>query len=325
MNMTRFQRMRLATIACVLTTMAAAPPALLASTYEPSGINLGGTSFMDGFGPGSPGFTYIGWLKFRDNDHVNDANGDANPLLKNPSIKTQVMLNQLVYTTPWQLWDGHVGFLGVLPVLKLDASTAAVSPVQLHSRSGVTTGDLTVAVFLQMDPVISGGRPVFSQRFEFSVMAPTGGYDKRYSVNPGANFWSINPYWAMTFLPTPNTEASLRLHYLYNYKNSDPAGVPPNVRNFQAGQAFWANYAASYKVLPELNVGLNGYYFRQISDDKENGVRVDGTRTTDLVIGPGAMWKVDQHNILTANWYLPVRERNSTSGSFVNLRWVHGF
>jgi hypothetical protein len=100
------------------------------------------------------------------------------------------------------------------------------------------------------------------------VISPTGQYNHADDINPSSGFWSLNPFWAVTFLPTPNTEFSTRLQYLHNFQNKDPAG---GSAPFRAGGAVWANFAASHKVLPTLNVGLNGYYFQQIQNDTVNG------------------------------------------------------
>ena len=135
----------------------------------------------------------------------------------------------------------------------------------------------------------------------------------------------------MTFLPAPGLELSTRLHYLYNYRNTDP-GFGPAVHNVQAGQAVWANFAASYQVLPNLNVGVNGYWFRQITDDKLNGgrdpvagVMARGVRTTDLSMGPGVLWKVSPKTLVMANVYLPVTLRNTPGGFHMNLRLIQDF
>jgi hypothetical protein len=311
--------------------LAASIPAVQASTLQPSGLNLGGTSYMDGFGKAGPGFAYIGLLQYRNNDKFYDNDGNDNRAFVNPRIRSTVMLNQLAYTSNVRLFGGLVGATALLPAVRLSTSASPDSFVQLNSPDNTKQGDLTLGLFLQMDPVIENGRPVFSQRFEIDVIAPTGHYDTKYTANIGSNTWSVNPYWAMTFLPTPALEFSTRLHYLYNYRNTDP-GMSPAIQNVQAGQAVWANFAASYRVLPNLNVGLNGYWFRQITDDKLNGGRdpaggivARGVRSTDLSIGPGALWKVSPKTLVFANVYLPVTVRNTPGGFHMNLRLIQDF
>lgn len=311
--------------------LAAAMPAVQASTLEPSGLNLGGTSYMDGFGKADPGFAYIGLLQYRNNNKFYDNDGNDNPAFAKPHLRSVVMLNQLAYTSDVRVFGGLLGATALLPVVRLAASADPASFIPLNAPDGTKQGDATLGLFLQMNPVIENGRPVFSQRFEIDVIAPTGQYDTRYTANVGANSWSFNPYWAMTFLPTPALEFSTRLHYLYNYRNTDP-GLGPAIRDVQAGQAVWANFAASYQVLPNLNVGVNGYWFRQVTDDKLNGgrdpvggVMARGVRTTDLSMGPGALWKAGPKTLVFANVYLPVTVRNTPGGFHMNLRLIQEF
>lgn len=76
--------------------------------------------------------------------------------------------------------------------------------------------------------------------------------------------------------------------YLHNFQNSDPAG---GAAPFRAGDAVWANFAASYKVLPTLNLGLNGYYFQQIQNDTVKGQTSPKSETTNFSLGPGLMYQ----------------------------------
>ena len=235
-----------------------------ASTYQPAGINLGATTFNDGFGRMDPGWTSIQLLQFKHNTRFYTNTGAQSSAFKDAQLNAFVWMPQLAYTSPIQVLGGALGFTAMLPVTSLNAHSTEFNPYAptLSARSGF--GDITFGPYLQMAPVIHNGRPVFVQRFEFDVIAPTGAYDPNKLVNPSSGFWSLNPYWSGTILPTPETEVSVRMHYLYNMKNTNP-GINnpfqvPGIVNFQAGQAVWANFTASYKLLPSLKVGLNGFW-----------------------------------------------------------------
>jgi hypothetical protein len=220
------------------------------------------------------------------------------------------------------LLGGVLGVDALLPVVDLNAAFSPASPAKLTSDRGLAFGDLTWGAFLQMPPVMRNGRPVFAQRFEFDVISPIGQYNRADSINPSSGFWSLNPFWAMTFLPTPNIELSTRLHYLHNFANGDPAG---GAAPFRAGDAVWANFAVSYKVLPTLNVGLNGYSFQQIQNDVVDGQTSPKSETTNVSLGPGVMYQPDAQDTFFVNAYLPVIERNTTQGFHLVFRWTHVF
>jgi hypothetical protein len=309
--------------------------AMAAGNQEPNGINLGGTSFFDGFGATKPGWTYLGYYQYANATHITDNSGGDSAEFKTPRISDLLILNQFAYTTPYTLFNGqgHVGFTVLIPYLFFNKSFDASSPIKL-TDNGNGFGDTTWGVYLQMDPVFSGHRPVFSQRFEVDVIAPTGKYSSSKDINPGAHFWSFNPYWAMTWLPTPKLEVSARFNYLYNFSNNSPSGVPSSINKAQAGQAGWVNFTTSYAVTHNVNVGINGYYFKQFTKDKftyNNGTTTDGASFGDtgksslFAIGPGVFWKINKHNILMVNAYFQTMARNRARGEVLNVHWVHPF
>lgn len=293
-----------------------------ASSDEPAGLNLGGSSFMDGFGRTDPGFVYQQYFQVEHYSAINDQNGRQVPAFQGTDINALISLNHLLYISPFHLLGGSLGVEALLPVVDLHASFAPASPAKLTADSGLALGDLTWGVFLQMPPVMRDGRPVFVQRFDLDVISPTGQYSHADNIDPSSGFWSLNPYWAMTFLPTQNTEASLRLHYLHNISNNDPAG---GAAPFRAGDAVWANFTASYKVLPTVYAGLNGYCFQQIQNDTVGGQTSPKSETTNLSLGPGVMYQPDANDTFFANAYLPVVERNTTQGFHLVFRWTHVF
>lgn len=324
-----------ATLGALALGAAFALPAAHAGNLEPAGINTGGTSFFDGFGATKPGLAYLGYYQYQHYDRIDDNNGNESPGFKSPNIDVFLMLNQLAYTTDKTFFggDAHLGFTGLLPILHFNTSFGSGSPATLDSQDGV--GDLTLGAYLQFNPVIQGGRPVYSQRVEFDVIVPTGQYSSNTDINPGSGFWSINPYWAATWLPTPKTEISWRLHYLYNFSNKnprDPAHL--GLASAKAGQAMWVNFTGSYALNPELHVGLNGYYFQQLSNDsyewKAGSTPVDMPygdtgKAEVLAIGPGLFWKADERNMWFVNLYDQVQAKNHVRGTVLNVHWVHPF
>jgi hypothetical protein len=70
-----------------------------AANQEPAGINLGLTSFFDGFGKNEPGFVYLTYAFYQVGHQINE-NGNAEPLFGNPKINDFVWINQLALVTP---------------------------------------------------------------------------------------------------------------------------------------------------------------------------------------------------------------------------------
>src|SRR5262245_57173896 len=77
-----------------------------AANLEPLGINLGLTSFYDGFGRNEGGFTYLGYLQYAMAREITGsllADGDDSqplPVFNDPKLDVFLFVNQLVYVVP---------------------------------------------------------------------------------------------------------------------------------------------------------------------------------------------------------------------------------
>lgn len=89
---------------------------------------------------------------------------------------------------------------------------------------------------------------------------------------------------AFTLTPTERLEVSARLHYLWCSANRDPF-VGLSADDTQPGQAAHVNFAASYEILKDLRLEINGYYLQQLTDDQIDGD--DQVRSKERVIGIG--------------------------------------
>jgi hypothetical protein len=357
------------------------PATATAANQEPAGINLGATSFLDGFGRNEEGFTYLVYGQYARSREITGDDGkpltvcnapegchpggiSAIPVFKDPRLDVYALVNQLAYTLPEKLFNdsAHLGFNFILPFVAFNTSFGSLTATDVGktlatplSDNGAGFGDLTFGSFMQFRPLMAGKRPVFSNRAEFDLIVPIGKYDPQKDINPGANFWSINPYWAVTVLPLPHLELSARFNYLYNLKNNRPAlgrlyGLqvqPQNVvgsglESAQAGQAGWVNFTLSYELLhlldvqsPHVYLGVNGYYFQQLNLDKWeyfDGSSVSGKniynddgKASVLGIGPGTLIELGPHDRLYANVYFQTLVRNRADTTVFNLHWTHGF
>jgi len=321
-----------------------APSEAKAGNLEPAGLNLGLTSFYDGFGRNEEGFAYLAYAVYSRSRSINGDDGEAVPVFNNPKIDAYILINQLAYVLPETLFGGaaHPGLQVLVPVIAFDTSFSPAPPppgLQLKDN-GIGMGDPVIGAFLQFRPIISDGRPIFSHRLELDLIVPIGAYDPHKDINQGSNFASFNPYWAATVLPIKHLEISARFHYLYNGTNLRPANPPPvtpAVVTAQAGQAFWVNYTASYEIIEKLHVGVNGYFFAQFTDDHytfadgsaNNGEKVhqlgDEGRARFMTVGPGVFWDVNKENKLFFNAYFPLFTYNRPSSMAFNLHYIHSF
>lgn len=310
-------------------THAQVPP----TVSQPQGVNLGGTSFFDGITGTEPGWAYLATLRYSHANAIKDNSGNDIPFFNQPRISASTLINQFSYTSAIRLGHATLGLNILVPTTHLNSSF--VQPGAVLQGEGSAIGDIIAGPVLQFDMVPGpAGHPIFIHRFEFDVIFPTGRYRRSADLNQGTGHYAFNPYWAATLFLGPKWEASWRLHYLYNFKNTDPASSMPTswegvpVTETQAGQAGWVNFATSYTVSPRLHVGLNGYYFKQLSDSRANGGRITDAREQVLGIGPGLMMEVNRDNgkkdAIWINAYKEVKVRNRARNDVVlQARFVY--
>ena len=291
-----------------------------AGAYDLPALNLGFTSFLDGGPPAGPGFYFTEYLQYYHADKLANNTGGDLALPAKPRLDVYVSLSQLIYQSNQKvLLGGKWGLDVILPVVNFDLDPKTL-PL---TDNGGGIGDLLVGPYIQWDPIMGKHGPIFMHRFEFQMLLPTGRYNHNDALNPGSNFFSIDPYWAATWFILPQWTASWRVHYLWNDENDNPGG---GFDTTQAGQAVHLNFATEYELLPKrLRVGLNGYYLKQITDMKANGDNVSGTREQVLGLGPGLVWHISQNDHIFANVYIELAAENRPEGERYNLRWVHHF
>lgn len=282
-------------------------------------VNLGFTSFLDGAPPAGPGLYLSEYLQYYTADQINDKSGDKIDPFE--GVDVWVLMNQLIYQSDQPvLFGGKWGINAMLPVVSIDAD------VLPDNGSGL--GDLLIGPYLQWDPIMGANGPLMVNRIELQTIFPTGKYDSDDLLNPGSNHFSFNPYWSATVFLGPKATVSWRLHYLLNGKNDDFSfgGAMPNDVDLEPGDAVHANFSAAYEVLPkQLRLGLNGYWFDQISDTKVDGNKDKSLEEKVFAIGPGAVWHFSQDTHLFVNAYFETDAESRPEGERYNLRFVHHF
>jgi hypothetical protein len=293
--------------------------------FDLPALNLGFTSFLDGGPPAGPGFYLTEYLQYYHSDRFNDVHGKRLlPDFADEELNVWVSLTQFIYQSNQDLLlGGKWGLDVIVPVVGLEFEHDLPGPPQ---DNGAGFGDLLIGPFLQWDPIMGPGGPLFMHRIELQLIFPTGKYDSDRELNPGSNFFSFNPYWAATVFMTERWTASWRIHYLWNATNDDPNRLFPGADDTQAGQAFHFNFATDYEVMPKtLRLGINGYYLKQITDTQANGDDLPDSREQVFAIGPGALWHITKHSHLFFNAYFETAAENRPEGNRFVLRFVQHF
>ena len=290
-----------------------------AFAYLQPNVNLGFTSFLDGGPPAGPGHYISEYLQFYTSDDLKDG-----PPVDN-EVDVWILMNQYIYQSDQAvLFGGKWGMNVMLPIVSLDMDSLVLND------NGTGLGDLLVGPYIQWDPIMGANGPIMLNRIEFQTIWPTGDYDDDKSLNQGSNHFSFNPYWAATVFLGPKATVSWRLHYLWNDENDEfrggtKLGKSLDDMDLEPGDAIHGNFAAAYEVLPkQLRLGINGYFFNQISDTKVDGNDNDDDEKV-FAIGPGLVYHFSQDTHLFVNAYFESGAENRPEGERYNLRLVHHF
>jgi hypothetical protein len=286
--------------------LAASDSPLAASVQLPV-VNLGETNFEDGFG--APGWLLEEFPESYVASELKDGAGKTVPGSNRLTVDSTV--SHIVFASHKRLLGAWLAGEVLVPLVDVD--------VQLKGADtrvrGV--GDLTVGLGLQWQPK-KIGKALFAQRVVLDLGVPTGKYSDARPVNIGNHSVVVNPYYAFTYEPKGKVELSVRLHYLWNSINHDPF-VGFGIKDVQAGQAFHANYAASYEVLKNVRLGFNGYWLHQLTDHEINGASIANSKERTVGLGPGiqlggrGLW-------FRLNGYIETDVRNRPSGIKVTFR-----
>lgn len=84
----------------------------------------------------------------------------------------------------------------------------------------------------------------------------------------------------MTWFPLPKVDVNAKFRYGFNTRN--------NATNYQSGDEATIEFSAGYRPVAPLQFGINGYVYRQTTDDRQNGQVVNGNGNRGRVnaLGP---------------------------------------
>jgi hypothetical protein len=284
---------------------------------ERAGLNLGATSFFDGFAGVAPGCTLIAYVG---HETIKTLTGPDGGKIADAHLDADYLVPQLACNSSLKLFGGTLGWNTIVPFANASSDTSFLA------TNGAGLGDIVTGPYIQFAPMMRGGRPVFSQGFEFDFITPSGKYSAALPINPGNDYWSLNPLWKATWLPAPGWEVSWRFNYIYNFDHGSNPNVagPLDATVKRNGDGVWLNFTASREIFKDLYFGLNGCWLKQVTNDKGVNGALANTQQESLYMGPGLHYTFDPTNIVNVNLYLPVYDANALSGGFrLNLQYAH--
>lgn len=278
----------------------------------------GGENFYAGALP-PPGNYFLNYFGYY-NAKLRDGDGD-----KVPGASVHAWFDALRYVkvTDTQILGGSWAMHAIVPIVH--------QTVKLGGSSKTVTG-LGDIVFSPL--VIAWHAGSLHWVTVLDLYAPTGEYksgDPRKSI--GANYWSVEPVFAVTWLNEAGWEVSGKFMYNFKAKNKDfrPAPGAPRM-DYESGDEFHVDYSAC-KRMGQWAVGLSGYYVKQTTNDQLNGKTLSsalgpwssGRKGEAFAIGPSVSYSTKTGTTLMAVWQHETEAENRFRGDKAWIKLVMPF
>ncbi len=251
----------------------AAGCAMLGMTGAARASEGGGSAYPIGVDTVSPGILPpkpgVYWQHFTVSYHSEQTNGPDGESRPIPNYRLQLIGNgeRFLYVTKLKVLGGNVVLQTVIPHADLNVRAGALD------RHDYQLGDINVGAFLSWhSPKLHGwAGPV--------VYLPTGQYDAPRGGNLGRNSTTYSLQSGVAYLPTKQVELAVKGYVSTISTNK--------ATNYRSGDELAVEYLAAYHLPRNVRLGVQGYYYKQLSDDGINDISVPGgNRGEAASIGP---------------------------------------
>jgi hypothetical protein len=292
---------------------------------------------MIGISP-APGFYFTEYLSYYTADKLKDNHGRTLSLARDgvelDRSSAYASGNSILWISNLKILGGFYGARFVVPVERLYTSVDTFNPFVGLGHLSQGAGGVGDIYF---NPIILSWHQkqgLFHITTGVDITAPTGSYNERRMICVGRNLWTFTPAFQITaFLPWyPKISAGMRFDYSFNTKNDDFIISPATAAKIgnlflmgrktylTPGQEFHFDYGIGYSLtklnaVHQFQVGIVGYYYQQVTDDKTGEGRIKEDRGRVFSIGPGVWYNHKKWNI-GLQGFIETGAKNRTQGWF---------
>jgi len=249
-----------------------------------------------------PGFYGMVFAQHYRADEVKDNNGDTLPI---PGFKVtaNAVVPRLIWITGQQIAGASLGFHAILPVVSLDVTVPGAS----QRKTGI--GDMVFGPALGWHH-----SPQLHSVLALDFFAPTGRYNRTDLANIGRNYWAVHGIAGVSRIDPSGLNADAKLMYALNAKNKDT--------DYRSGDEFIVDYDAGWGLGNGWVLGVGGYLYRQVTDDKQAGATVPDNKGRALAIGPSIKYDSGKGWFVTLKYQTETGVRNRAAGNALWLKAV---
>lgn len=276
---------------------ASLPGVTLATEGGGTSYPLGAENYLSGAMP-PPGFYGQLFINHYEADNLRGNDGDKLPV--DFRVRANAITPRLIWVSDYSLFGASVALHAIVPLVDLKVELNG----QSQSKQGL--GDIIFGPALGFHH-----SEQFHSILALDMIAPSGRYDRDDLANTGRNYWVIEPVYAMSYIDPNGLNLDAKLMYDFNREN--PA------TDYRSGQEFHVDYALGWGLGNGWVLGIGGYYYRQTTDDRQDGQRIADNKGRALAIGPSIKYSGANGWFVTAKWEQETQVRNRAQG---DAYWV---
>ena len=292
----------------------------------------GAEGFLVGIAP-PPGFYAESYTFHYSADSMKDNTGNNVAPFDKLSVWAEVF--RFIWISKHQILGGNYGQHVFFPFLNVDLDFK----VPLGPKGKSHYSDFNMPYIIYSPFVWTFHKMAGTLHMVFSLVdiyIPTDDQDDKNMATVSHNYWTFEPVFAITYLPSKNWAMSLKLMYDFNTKQDDA----PTVYGFNVdrtpGQELHFDYNVSYQWAKDFRVGLGGYVYMQTTDDDYDIKSTipapvqallkgdEGHHTAKIAIGPG-LWYHHKRLFISLRVQPEVYVRNATKGVASWLKVIYCF
>lgn len=258
---------------------------------------LGAENYMSGAMP-PPGVYGQLFVNHYEADNLRGNDGSKLPV--DFRVRANAIVPRLIWVSDYTVLGGSLALHAIVPLVDLKVSVNGQSQ---HNRG---LGDVIFGPALGFHH-----SDKFHSILAFDMIAPTGRYDKHDLANPGRNYWVFEPVYAMSYVDPAGLNLDTKVMYDFNRSNPDT--------DYRSGQEFHVDYAVGWGLGNGWVLGVGGYYYRQTTDDRQDGERIEDNKGRSFAIGPSIKYSGEEGWFVTAKWSKETEVRNRAQG---DAYWV---
>lgn len=274
---------------------------------------LGSKTSMGGFIP--PPGTYVSEMNYYYSGSA-DVSLQFSGVTISGGVDADVYYNipTAIWVAPGKLLGGSVALSALVPIGWKDVEAG----VAANGLISTNVGDEDAAFG---DPVLGAALGWHEGKWHYNIgtllNVPIGFWERGNLANIGFNRWAVDLTGAATYLDTSTgLELSAAAGFTFNGENDDT--------NYKSGTEFHLEGAAVQSLSKEVAIGINGYFYDQVSGDSGAGARLGAFEGRVAALGPVLNWNfaIGKIPVITTWRYFhefDVRNRLEGDSGFVSL------